>query len=46
MLRPCGIISHIIYRELKAKRPVGSVGIDVAKNMRVRDCESDLGAWG
>lgn len=45
MLRPRGSISHSICRELKAKRPAGSLGITVAKDMRATIHESDLGAW-
>ena len=46
MLRPRGSISHSLYLELKAERPAGLLGITVAKNMRVKNCESDVGAWG
>lgn len=36
---------HNIYRALKAKGPAGLMGITVAKNMRLTNCESDLGVW-
>ena len=43
-LRPRGVISHIIYRVLEAKRPAGLVGMTVTKDGRVTNYESDLGA--
>ena len=44
MLRPRGVISHIIYRVMEAKRSAGLVGMTVTKDGRVMNYESDLGA--